>query len=217
MIRTAAALLFAGVLVAGMNAQPARGWGYGGYGRSGGEADFEGPGRMARWSHLDLTDAQQEQLQALRLEHYKEVKPLRSKMAELKARERTLMLEDKVDMKALNSVIDEQSELSNNIRKLRAAHRVDVRALLTDEQKMILDQRNSFRHQRRGGNYGRGPGHGWGPGAGWGPGSRCPYASGSWGQGPGARGQGPADWGQGPRGWRSFQGEGEDQPKGENL
>lgn len=199
MIRTAAALLFAGVLVAGMNAQPARGWGYGGYGRSGGETDFEGPGRMAHWSHLDLTDAQQEQLQALRLEHYKEVKPLRSKMAELKARERTLMLEDKVDMKALNSVIDEQSELSNNIRKLRAAHRVDVGALLTDEQKMILDQRNSFRHQRRG------------------PGSRCPYASGSWGQGPGARGQGPADWGQGPRGWRSFQGEGEDQPKGENL
>jgi len=203
MMRTAAVLLFAGVLVAGMNAQPARGWGYGGYGRSGGEADFDGPGRMTCWSQLDLTDAQQEQLQALRLEHYKEVKPLRSKMAELKARERSLMLEDKVDMKALNSVIDEQSALGNNIRKLNTAHRVKVRALLTDEQKMIMDQRNSLRHHRRG-SWGNGPGvMGQGP---------C-----SWGQGPGVRGQGPGVRGQGPRGWRSFQGEGAVQSEGENL
>jgi len=195
--------VLAWVMAVGMNAQPRRGWGDGGTGRNGGDASFEGygPGRMAQWSQMDLTDAQQEQLKSLRLELYKEIKPLRSKMIELKAREQTLLLEDKVDMKALNSVIDEQSDLNNKIRKLRAEHRVKVRAMLTDEQKMIMDQRRSSR------NYGRG----------WGDGYGCPRGFRQWGDGPGGRGNGPGPYGRGPCGWGAFPGSWDNQPAEEEL
>lgn len=185
------AFLFAGIMATETNAQPRHGF--------------------AGWSLLDLTDEQEEELTSLRLEHYKEVKPLRSKMIELKARERTLLAEDNVDMKALNNVIDEQTDLNNKIRKLRAEHRVQVRSQLTDEQRMILDQRRSNRYLgkgrgfagprgmqgRRGGFGPRGDGYGrWGDGSGrWGDGS------GRWGDGSGGRGLGPCGQGLGPRGW----------------
>jgi len=76
---------------------------------------------------------------------------LRNEMAELKARERTLLSEEEVDMKALNSVIDDQTGLLNKMKKLQADHRVSMRDILTAEQMMQLDQRRDFRGQRRGG------------------------------------------------------------------
>gem|GEM_PF-435418 len=206
-IRTATMLLLAGVMTVGMNAQPRKGLGYGSNQRTGGGAGFDenGPGRMAFCSQMDLTDAQQEQLKTLRLEHYKAIQPLRSKMIELKARERTLILEDNADMKALNSVIDEQSDLNNKISKLRVEHRVKVRSLLTDEQKMLMDQRRSS------GVYGKGHGQGWGDG------NACPRAPRHWRNGPGVRGNGPGPYGRGPAGWGAFPGSGDDQPAGEEL
>jgi Spy/CpxP family protein refolding chaperone len=200
-IKTASVLLLAGVLAAGMDAQPRRGWDNGGYGRQRGYGDFQGygPGRMALWSQLDLTDQQQDALKSLRLEHYKEIKPLRSKMIELKAKEQALLAEDEVDMKAVNSVIDEQSDLSNQIRKLRVEHQVQVRNILTEEQKMILDQSRAYR------NFGRGRGF------------DCPYGYQRWGDGKGYRGNGPGMRGNRPRGWRALPQGWEDQPGGEDL
>ncbi len=98
----------------------------------------------------DLTPEQQEAMKALRLEHFKAMKPLKNKMAELKARERTLMSEEKVDMKALNSVIDEQTNLLNKIKKLQVEQRLKMKENLTDEQIMILEQRRSHFRSRGG-------------------------------------------------------------------
>ena len=169
--------LLAGIMATGTDAQPRRGF--------------------AGWRQLDLTDEQEEALTSLRLEHYKEVNPLRSKMIELKARERSILAEDDVDMKALNNVIDEQTDLNNKIRKQRAEHRVQVRSLLTDEQQMILDQRRSNRYFGKGhrfagprGMQGRRGGFGrWGDGFG------------GRGLGPCGQGLGPCGQGLGPRGW----------------
>ncbi len=99
---------------------------------------------------LDLSEEQQEQMQALRLEHYKVMKPLRNQMAELKAREQTLISEEEVDMKALNKVIDDQTALQNKMRKLSVEHRLAVREILTDEQMMKLDQRRNIANGRQG-------------------------------------------------------------------
>lgn len=101
---------------------------------------------------LNLTEDQQEQMKALRIEHYKTMKPLNSKMAELKARERTLLSEENVDMKAVYNLIDDQTELMNKIRKLQVEHKLAVREILTDEQLMKLDQRREtvkmrYRHR----------------------------------------------------------------------
>ena len=100
---------------------------------------------------LDLTEEQQEQMQTLRLEHYKVMKPLRNQMAELKARERTLISEEEVDMKSIHKVIDNQTDLMNEMRKLQAEHKVAAKEILTDEQVMKLDQRRRFAKRRRAG------------------------------------------------------------------
>ena len=50
--------------------------------------------------------------------------PLKLKMAELKAREKTLLSEEPVDLKAVDKVIDEQTDLMNKIRKLETEHQV---------------------------------------------------------------------------------------------
>ncbi len=90
----------------------------------------------------------------LRTEHYKTMTPLKNKMAELKARERTLLSEEKVDMKAINLTIDEQSELMNSMKKLQVKHQIAVKDILTDEQLMKLQQSRQF--ARRDGFHGKG-------------------------------------------------------------
>ena len=132
-------ILFLGLLMAtAVNAQPTRQGGRGtGYYRP-------GTGREMQQTRLNLTDEQQEQLTALRTEHYKAVTPLRNKMAELRARERTLLSEENVDMKAVNQNIDEQTAVENSLKKLQVEHRVAVKKILTDEQIMQLQQRRQF-------------------------------------------------------------------------
>ncbi len=101
-------------------------------------------GKMDRMASLDLTEEQQAEITSLRAEHYKAVTPLKNKMAELRAHERTLLSEESVDMKAVNKTIDEQTELSNSIRKLQVKQQVAIKGLLSDEQVMKLQQRRQF-------------------------------------------------------------------------
>ena len=140
-------ILFLGLLMAtAVDAQPARqgGRGNGYYGN--------GTGREMQRTRLELTDEQQEQITALRTEHYKAVTPLRYKLAELKAGERTLLSEEDVDMKAVNKNIDEQTEVENSLKKLQAEHQVAVKKILTDEQIMQFRQQRHFANRD---NYGR--------------------------------------------------------------
>jgi len=102
---------------------------------------------------LDLSEEQQAQITTLRTEQNKAMTPLRNKMGELKARERTLLSEDPVDMKAVKENIDEQSDLMSSLRMLQVEHQVAVKNILTDEQVMKLQQprqyaqREDFRRQ----------------------------------------------------------------------
>jgi Spy/CpxP family protein refolding chaperone len=119
---------------------------------------------------LDFTEEQQTEISALRTEHYKEITPLKNKMAELKARDRTLLSEESVDMKAVNKTIDEETDLMNSIRKLQVEQQVAMKSLLTDEQVMKLQQRrqNARRNSihgksgHRGARYNGGKGKGQG-------------------------------------------------------
>lgn len=90
---------------------------------------------------------------SLRTDHYKDITPLRNKMSELKARERTLLSEESIDMKAVNKTIDEQTDLMNSMRKLQVEHQLAVKSNLTDEQVMKLQQRRQF--SRRNGMHGK--------------------------------------------------------------
>jgi len=147
-IKLAGALLFGILISTAVNAQSHR---QGGRGQGHGAGD--GHNGMYRHASLDLTEEQQTEITTLRTAHYKTITPLKNKMVELKARERTLLSEESVDMQAVNKTIDEQTDLTNKMRKLQVEQQVTVKSLLTDEQVMKLQQRKQF--ARRDGKYGK--------------------------------------------------------------
>jgi Spy/CpxP family protein refolding chaperone len=150
-IKTAGALLLGFLMITAVNAQNRqgeRGQGYNGSEKSYGH----------QFAKLELTEEQEAEMTSLRTVHYKEITPLKNKMAELKARERTLLSEESIDMKAVNKTIDEQTDLMNTMRKLQLEHQLAVKSNLTDEQVMKLQQRRQF--ARQDGFHGRGSSHG---------------------------------------------------------
>ena len=148
LIKTAGLILMATLMVTTVNAQSPR------QGGRGSGPNGQGNERVSAYFSLDLTTEQQEAMKTLRTDNYKTMKPLRNKVLELKARERTLMSEESVDMKAVNKVIDEQTDLMNNMRKIQATHKVGVKEILTDEQEMQLEQRSRYGRTK----WNRGPG-----------------------------------------------------------
>ena len=142
-IKTAGVLLLSLLFVSGINAQQYR-RGQGPYGPGTGK----GYQRLSLADRLDLTEEQQENLKSLQQEQFKNMQPLRNKMNELRARERTLMSEEKIDKDAVGKVIDEQTEITNQMRKLQLDHRLAVREILTEEQllqmEMQRDRRQNF-------------------------------------------------------------------------
>lgn len=104
----------------------------------------------AQFQGLELSEEQKEQLEALRLEHHKEMKPLRNQMAELRLKKKHLMSEDDTDLGEVFSVIDEQTILSNKMQKMQAENRLEIKAVFTDEQLMKLEQRRRFASHRSG-------------------------------------------------------------------
>jgi Spy/CpxP family protein refolding chaperone len=106
------------------------------------------PGMYAR---LELTDAQKEQIEKLRTEHAKKVLPLRNELGELRAELRTLSTVDKVNMNDIDKKIDEMGKVQTELMKERAAHRQQIRSLLTDEQRVKFDSHFGHGLKGRGG------------------------------------------------------------------
>jgi Spy/CpxP family protein refolding chaperone len=145
-IKTAGALLLGFLMITAVNAQNRQG------GRGQGYNGSE-KGYGHQFAKLELSEEQQAEITSLRTGHYKEITPLKNKMAELKARERTLLSVESVDIKAVNKTIDEQTDLMNSIRKLQVEQQVAVKSLLTDEQVMQVQQRRQF--AKRSGFHGK--------------------------------------------------------------
>ena len=87
----------------------------------------------------DLTDEQKEAIQEIRITGQKEALPIRSTIAEKRARLQTLTTSEEYNEKEVNAMIDEIADLQADLVKLRESHRQKVRALLTDGQKVIFD------------------------------------------------------------------------------
>lgn len=101
----------------------------------------------------DLTADQETKIEALRVNHLKEMTSYRNQMNELRAKKQTLMSSDNTNMNEINSVIDQMTGVHGKMMKASAKHRQDVRNLLTDEQKVYFDSR-----PMRGRGHGKGSG-----------------------------------------------------------
>jgi len=107
-----------------------------------------------------LTQTQKEQIKKLHTALMKDIMPLQNNIGEKRAHLRTLSTAEKPDMKAINSLIDEIFTLKATIQKKRMKFMQDVRALLTDEQRVMFDQ-HSGRMMKGGGKGCHRPGSGY--------------------------------------------------------
>jgi Spy/CpxP family protein refolding chaperone len=113
----------------------------------------------------DLTEDQKTRIEDLRIAHMKEMQNFRNQISEKRAHLTILQTADNVDMKAVNSTIDEITSLKNKQMKSNAAHRQKVRSLLTDNQKVYFDTHVGRKGYGKGMGQGhRGSGHGYGRG-----------------------------------------------------
>jgi Spy/CpxP family protein refolding chaperone len=93
----------------------------------------------------DLTEEQETKMKALRLKQTKEMTAFKNQMNELRAKKQTLMSADDSDLKEVNAVIDQMTDIHNKMMKASAKHHKVVRNLLTDEQKIIFDSKPMHR------------------------------------------------------------------------
>jgi Spy/CpxP family protein refolding chaperone len=97
----------------------------------------------------DLTDKQKEQIKEQMYETRQQVMPLQNQVREKRARLQTLRTSEKVDMTAIEKIVDEMADLQAEITKQRLISEQEIRQILTDEQRLIFDSRkNRFMHAR---------------------------------------------------------------------
>ncbi len=102
----------------------------------------------------DLTDKQKEEIKVLRISHMKEAQQLRNQMGIKRAELKALQINDKIDIDAINKKIEEKATLRTELEKKDVGFRQAVRSLLTDEQKLIFDERTNHYHEGLRGNFG---------------------------------------------------------------
>lgn len=95
-----------------------------------------------------LTEEQREQIKTLRLQTHEQALGLENQLKEKRARLQTLSTGDQINAKAAHSIIEEISVMEADLEKLRWNTRMEIRTLLTDEQKVIFDSFHSRQNDR---------------------------------------------------------------------
>lgn len=99
---------------------------------------------------LNLTDAQKDAFKQGRMGLEKQLQPLRNELGELKAHQKTLMTAEKPDLNDINKNIDKLGDLKVEMAKIQAKHRLELRAQLTDEQRLKFDNHQNRMMNQRG-------------------------------------------------------------------
>jgi len=105
---------------------------------------------------LDLTDAQKEAFKQGMLAMQKQLQPIRNQLGEAMAHQKTLTTVDRPDMAAINKNIEKMGALKTEMAKIQAKHHLEMRAQLTDEQRLKFDM---FKHQKKDGKGPKGIKH----------------------------------------------------------
>lgn len=92
--------------------------------------------RMQSW----LNPEQREQIKELRLDVMEKRLPLKNQLNEAKARLKTVSTGSEINEKEAKKLIDSMHQLEADIKKLEWDLRMDVRAMLTEEQQVRFDQ-----------------------------------------------------------------------------
>ena len=93
----------------------------------------------------DLTEDQMAKIQKLKLDHQKEVLPIQTKIKTQQLELKTMILENTSQKQILNKVED-IGKIKIELMKKHMVHRLAVRNLLTDTQKIYFDSKGFDRH-----------------------------------------------------------------------
>ncbi|MCX6240137.1 MAG: Spy/CpxP family protein refolding chaperone [Bacteroidia bacterium] len=88
---------------------------------------------------LNLTDAQKEAFKQGMMAVQKQIQPLRNELGEAEAHQKTLVTAEKPDIAAINKNIEKIGAIKIEMAKIQTKHHLDMRAQLTDEQKLKFD------------------------------------------------------------------------------
>jgi Spy/CpxP family protein refolding chaperone len=97
---------------------------------------------------LNLTDAQKEAFKQNRLATQKQLQPIQNELGEAEAHQKTLMSAEKPDLAAINKNIEKIGSLKVEMAKIKTKNHLDMRAQLTEEQRLKFD---AFKGHMRGG------------------------------------------------------------------
>jgi len=90
---------------------------------------------------LNLSEEQVGKMEEFRTNHLKEMLPIKNEMQEKRANLRTLTTAENVNQKEIDKVVDEIANLTSKQMKLQIAHQQQMRALLTEDQRVLFDSR----------------------------------------------------------------------------
>jgi Spy/CpxP family protein refolding chaperone len=107
-------------------------------------------GKRGPANGLNLTDAQKEAFKQGILAVQKQLQPLRNELGEAKAHQKTLMTAEKPDLSAINKNIEKIGAIKVEMEKIQVKNRLDMRAQLTDEQRLKFDRWKGKKRQERG-------------------------------------------------------------------
>lgn len=107
-------------------------------------------GKRGPANGLNLTDAQKESFKKGMMDVQKKLQPLRNELGEAKAHQKTLMTAEKPDLAAINKNIEKMGALKAEMEKIQVKNRLDMRAQLTDEQRLKFDLGKGNKMKKRG-------------------------------------------------------------------
>jgi len=96
-------------------------------------------GERGMQNGMNLTDAQRDAFKQSMMAMHKQIQPLRNELGEAEAHQKTLVSAEKTDMGAINKNIEKIGGIRVEIAKIETKHHLDMRAQLTDEQKLKFD------------------------------------------------------------------------------
>ncbi len=118
---------------------------------------FGNPSAMKQ--SLGLTDAQISRVEAVNLDHRKQLLEYKEKIGPKETHVKRLLLEDNPNLSAVRSTLREISDLRIEVQMLKITHRLEIEKVLTAEQKTKLKAiRSQHRKMCPGPHYGR-PGY----------------------------------------------------------
>jgi len=94
-----------------------------------------------RLVYLDLTEAQQVQAKTFYTEMQKQSTPLRADMQEKQAQLNKLMIADPSNEKDIYAKVDEIAHIRLDLQKIRINSKLQMRAILDADQKVLFDAR----------------------------------------------------------------------------